>query len=132
MADKDETKLLKQEKKKLKLELKLQEKKNVEIRDRMAMERTRFANERTFMAYLRTSMALLLAGLSLIKFFDEMALKAAGAIFIPAGIIVSIVGLHRFLKKQKQITIHKQDYAPTSHKHAQMAEKDNLPTSGID
>lgn len=44
---------------KLKKKLKHQEKKNVEIRDQMAIQRIIFANERTLLAFLRTSIELL-------------------------------------------------------------------------
>ena len=103
--------------KKLKKKLKVQEKKNAEIRDHLAAQRTIFANERTLMAYLRTAMTVSVGGFVAIKFSDDLYLEIIGAILIPIGIILAIYSFIRYRQKQKLIEGHHQDYSPTSHEH---------------
>src|SRR5687768_3589252 len=107
----------------LRSDIRMQERENAEIRDRMAIERTKFANERTFLAYIRTSLALVIAGLTFLEFFDHTVFKWIGAIFIPAGIITGTYSLYRFKVKQRRIRISKNDYVPTSPIHAQVSDK---------
>ena len=111
MDDKDEIKRLKKK-------LKVQEKKNSEIRDQMATQRTIFANERTLMAYLRTSMTVSIGGFAAIKFSNDLYLEIIGIILIPVGVILAIYSFVRYRNKQKLIETHHQDYTPTSHEHA--------------
>ncbi|GAB3194357.1 putative membrane protein [Pontibacter aydingkolensis] len=103
--------------KKLKKKLKVQEKKNAEVRDHMATQRTIFANERTLMAYLRTAMTVSVGGFVAIKFSDDLYLEVIGMILIPIGIILAIYSFMRYRHKQKIIEGHHQDYCPTSHEH---------------
>ncbi|WP_018476542.1 DUF202 domain-containing protein [Pontibacter roseus] len=103
--------------KKLKKKLKVQEKKNAEIRDHMAAERTIFANERTLMAYLRTAMTISVGGYVAIKLSDDLYLDIIGIILIPLGLILAIYSFLRYRTKQKLIEGHHQDYCPTSHEH---------------
>ena len=113
--------LNRKERKKIKKNLKVQERQNIEVRDHLAMERTMLANERTLLAYSRTAMALVLAGLSFIKFFDDPVYKILGALFIPAGLIFGFIGYRRYCKKQDRINEHTRVYAPTSPVHAEVA-----------
>ena len=46
----------------------------LELRDRLALERTHLANERTLLAYVRTGLALGAAGAALLHFFGSMYL----------------------------------------------------------
>lgn len=108
----------------LKQELKVQEKANVEIRDNLAIERTQFANERTFLAYMRTAMGFALAGFSLIQFFKDQVYMWVGALFIPAGIFLSIIGMWKFITKRTEIERHRANYTPTSQVHAQVAAQE--------
>ena len=103
--------------KKLKKKLKVQERKNAEIHDMMATQRTIFANERTLMAYLRTAMTVSVGGFAAIKLSDDLYLEVIGVILIPLGIILAIYSFTRYRHKQKLIKGHHQDYAPTSHEH---------------
>ena len=103
--------------KKLKKKLKVQEKKNAEVRDHMAAQRTIFANERTLMAYLRTAMTVTVGGFVAIKLSDDLYLDVIGMILIPIGIILAIYSFIRYRQKQKLIEGHHQNYSPTSHEH---------------
>ncbi|WP_048919995.1 DUF202 domain-containing protein [Rufibacter radiotolerans] len=127
MSEKEE-----QEIKKLKKKLKVQEKKNIEIRDQLALQRTIFANERTLMAYLRTALTFLVAGLSFIKFFDTKAFDIAGGVLIPIGLLVCGYGVFRYFEKSKHITLHQEEYAETSHMHAHIHEKEASRYGNID
>jgi putative membrane protein len=111
----------------IKQHLKVKEKENVEISDRLAMERTKLANERTFLAYVRTSMALVLAGFSLIQFFSEDIYKLVGIAFIPLGLAAGVYGFRRFLRKKEEITQHQDAYTPTSQTHAAVAQVGDRP-----
>ncbi|MFD2246549.1 DUF202 domain-containing protein [Pontibacter ruber] len=111
-------------KKEIKKELKVQEKQNVEIRDSLAMERTKLANERTFLAYSRTAMALVLAGLSFIKFFEDVFYQGLGAMFIPIGLVVGFIGYRKYTKKGEKIESHTSAYTPTSTAHAEIAAQE--------
>jgi putative membrane protein len=106
----------------IKQDLKVKEKENAEIRDRLAMERTKLANERTLLAYMRTTMALVLAGFSLIQFFSEDVYKLVGVAFIPIGVVAGVYGFRRFLRKKKEINEHQEAYTPTSQTHAAVAK----------
>jgi putative membrane protein len=110
--------------KEVKKDLKVQEKQNIEISDRLAMERTKLANERTFLAYNRTAMALVLAGLTFIKLFEDALYKGIGILAIPAGLGVAYFGYRRFTKKQEAITMHTTAYTPTSPTYAEVATQE--------
>jgi putative membrane protein len=68
------------------------------LRDRLAADRTILANERTFLAYVRTALTLFVAGVTFIHFFDRPLLGIVGVLFIPAGIAMLIIGIHRYRK----------------------------------
>ena len=108
----------------LKKDLKVQEKQNMEVRDQLAMDRTKLANERTLLAYSRTAMALVLAGLSFMKFFEDPLYKGLGAVFIPIGLAIGIVGYRRYCKKQDRIAQYTRVYTPTSQVHAEVAKQE--------
>jgi len=75
----------------------------LELRDRLALERTRLANERTLLAYLRTGISLIIAGFSLMNFFREHFYVWAGALFVPLGVGVLVGGWLRFQAKRRRI-----------------------------
>jgi putative membrane protein len=75
------------------------------LRDRLAIERTHLANERTLLAYLRSGVALLIAGVTIIHFSHERWFWAIGIGCIPSGIITGIVGMERYRKMSKAISL---------------------------
>lgn len=116
--------LLKRAKRKIRNELKVQEKHNLEIRDKLAMERTKLANERTFLSYMRTGTAMVLAGLTFVKVFqDDPFYIGVGIAFIPIGLVIAVFGLYRFSKKKREVARHTYTYVPTSPVHAEVAEQ---------
>ena len=118
--------------KRLKKKLKHQEKKNAEIRDQMAMQRTIFANERTLMAYLRTAIAIIGGGFAAIKLSHHMYMEVIGFVLMPAGLALAIYSFVRYLKQQKIIKKQRGDYVHTSHHHADLHEKEISGYGNID
>lgn len=123
--------LARKAKNKLKKKLKVQEKQNLEMRDKLAMERTKLANERTFLSYLRTGMAMVFAGFTFIKVFnDDPFYIGVGLIFISIGFGVVIFGYYRFSKKKGEVSDHTRAYTPTSSLHSELtAQADTNPKS---
>jgi putative membrane protein len=68
------------------------------LRDYMAIERTVMANERTFLSYIRAALGLFIGGASFIEFFDSTLMQTVGWIFMPAGILVFLLGLKKYQK----------------------------------
>ena len=64
----------------------------LDLRDRLALERTHLANERTALAYLRTALTLIIAGFSLMQFFRDNAYLWAGALLVPLGVGTGAAG----------------------------------------
>ena len=75
------------------------------LRDELAVDRTLLANERTLLAYLRSAVALLIAGVSILHFSPRGWFMAVGLICIPTGVLTGIVGVARFRKMNRAITM---------------------------
>lgn len=114
----------KEEIKKLKKKLKQQEKKNTEIRDQMAVQRTIFANERTLMAYLRTAITIIAGGIAAIKLSGHIYMEIAGVALLFIGVILSAYSFYRYVQKQKLIKRQREEFTQTSHHHAAIHEKE--------
>lgn len=68
------------------------------LRQKLALERTRLANERTFLAYVRTALSLLAAGVVVLQYFSDSAGQiVTGWLLAVAGVVVLVLGLLRFL-----------------------------------
>ncbi|MBN1774231.1 MAG: DUF202 domain-containing protein [Deltaproteobacteria bacterium] len=61
--------------------------------DLLAAERTVLANERTLLAFARTALTLFVAGLTFIHFFPGGGLHIVGWAFVPAGVLLMLLGL---------------------------------------
>lgn len=70
--------------------------KNMILRDHLAADRTILSNQNTFLAYLRTALTLFVAGVTFIKFFDNLLIEIVGWIFMPTGVVTFFVGLVRY------------------------------------
>ena len=75
------------------------------LRDELAIDRTLLANERTLLAYLRSGVALLIAGVSIIHFSQEGWFWAVGIACIPTGIITGMVGMARYRRMNRSISL---------------------------
>jgi len=71
------------------------------LRDHLAAERTVLANERTALAYLRTMLTFLIGGATFIQFFDALAIKLLGWVFIPAALVVGVFGMVKYLQVKR-------------------------------
>lgn len=118
--------------KRLKKKLKAQEKKNVEIRDQMAVQRTIFANERTLMAYLRTAIALLAGGIAAIKLSQHKYMGIIGFLLLALGGSLIIYSFYRYFKKQRLIRKQQKEFVQTSHHHAKIHEKEASGYGNVD
>ena len=78
-------------------------KKELILRDHLAIDRTILANERTILAYVRTSLAIAAAGATLIYFSGHIIVELLGGVLIFFALGVLVVGLLRYKKMQKSI-----------------------------
>jgi putative membrane protein len=86
------------------------------LRDELAVDRTLLANERTLLAYLRSGAALLIAGISIMHFSTQGWFWAVGIVCIPAGIITGIVGVGRYRRMNKSISLIRRQSAMETKK----------------
>jgi len=75
------------------------------LRDELAVDRTLLANERTLMTYLRFGVGLLIAGVSIIQFSTQDWYWAVGIACLPIGIITGLIGVKRYRKMNKSISL---------------------------
>ena len=75
------------------------------LRDELAIDRTLLANERTLLAYLRSGVALLIAGVTIIHFSQEGWFWAVGIACLPTGMIAGIVGVARYRRMNRAISL---------------------------
>ena len=88
-------------------------KEEIILRDRLAMERTKLANERTLLSYIRTSLYLLLGGIAFLGMKDLSDIRFLGYFSLGLSVALLIIGIVRFLQLKKHI---KKLYAlPPSH-----------------
>jgi putative membrane protein len=73
------------------------------LRDELAIDRTLLANERTLMAYLRSAVSLVIAGVTILHFSSVGWFWAVGLACIPAGVIVGLVGVARYVAMGRKI-----------------------------
>lgn len=66
------------------------------LKDYLAAHRTLLANDRTQLSYVRTSLTLFIAGVTFIRFFGSTIFTVIGWVFIPAGIIVFVIGIYKY------------------------------------
>ena len=82
-------------------------KKDLILRERLALQRTVLANQSTFLAFLRTAMYFLIAGLSLknvLKIENSIVIEIV--LFVVSGIIF-IIGIINYFKHKKSILENK-------------------------
>ncbi len=65
------------------------------LRDELAIDRTVLANERTLLAYVRTALTLIIAGVTFIHFIESGAPRTLGFVFLPAGVLAGLFGAWR-------------------------------------
>jgi putative membrane protein len=75
------------------------------LRDELAIDRTLLSNERTLLAYLRSAVALIITGVSIIHFADKTWFLVTGFACIPGSLLIAWIGLYRFRKMNKAISM---------------------------
>jgi putative membrane protein len=69
----------------------------------LAAERTRLANHRTFLAYQRTALTLFVAGVTFIRFFDNLLIEIIGWAFLPTALMTILIGAIRYRRTRDRI-----------------------------
>jgi len=87
------------------------EKKDLILRDELAIDRTRLANERTLLAYLRSAITLLIAGVTMMHFSEWNWFWALGVLCLPTGVVAGVVGITRYRHMDAKICTGKSSNA---------------------
>src|SRR5690606_26186548 len=88
-------------------------KRDLILREKLALQRTDLANQSTFLAFLRTPMYFLVAGLSIPQLVNRPSAVLFETSLFTVSAIVIIVGIVNYIrnnKKTKQSKIHIGDY----------------------
>jgi len=76
------------------------------LRDELAVDRTLLANERTLLAYLRSGLSMIIAGITIVHFAKYLSwFWIVGISLIPIGLIAMLIGIVRFRKMSKSISL---------------------------
>ena len=67
----------------------------------MALGRTVMANERTFLAFFRMALGLAAAGGGILQIWEHPFLRGLGITFIAASVIITAMGVSRYLRRKK-------------------------------
>jgi putative membrane protein len=86
----------------------MEEKKDLILRDWLAIERTKLANERTFLAYFRTAFVFLATGMTFLKldYFEDF--RWLGVVFLALFPVMLILGIIRLFKVKRNIDCYYQ------------------------
>lgn len=79
------------------------EKKDLIVRDWLAIDRTNLANERTFLAYFRTFVVILGSGVAIFEVEILSELKELGIFLLVLAPVIFVIGLFRFFYVRRQI-----------------------------
>lgn len=78
-------------------------KKEIILRDFLALERTKLANERTLLAYLRGSIYLILGGIAFLQLEDFDNVKWLGPVTLFLAISFMFLGVFRFFYLKRRL-----------------------------
>ncbi len=81
------------------------------IQQKLAAHRNLLAAERTILAYIRTALGFGAVGFSMLKFFgDSLLYQVLGWVFLPMGLIISVIGFWRYFQSRRLIArLHHQE-----------------------
>lgn len=91
-------------------------KKEIILRDFLALERTKLANERTLLAYLRGSIYLLLGGIAFLQLEGFDSIKWLGYVSITLSVLFVIIGVFRFFHLKKRLVKYYTEIANQNQK----------------
>jgi putative membrane protein len=72
------------------------DKREMILRDYLAVDRTIMSNETSFLAYIRTALTLGVVGVTLIKFFEDRSIQIIGWVFCLLGLFLLVHGAVRY------------------------------------
>jgi len=75
----------------------------MDIRDKLAIQRTVLANQRTLLAFGTGALAIAVAGVTLIKFFTGSWIHWAGWGLLPCAALVLIIGIMNYKTQNRRI-----------------------------
>lgn len=78
-------------------------KKDLVLREYLAIERTKMANYRTLLSFLRTGLYFLVAGSTLGQLIETTFWKYMGLPFMLIGILIVLVGIVSYLRSRRQL-----------------------------
>ncbi len=75
------------------------------LRDELAIDRTLLANKSTLLSFMQLSISLTIAGVSIIHFAMEEWFRSIGVLCVPTGLVVGILGWRRYWKMEAEIGV---------------------------
>lgn len=98
---------------------KIENNRDLILRDYLALERTKLANERTLFSYIRTSLYLLTAGIGIAEIKSMSHLEWLAWLCMFSGVILFFFGLIRFCRMNKYLKKYRSTpQRPTRAPHA--------------
>lgn len=79
------------------------EKKDLIVRDWLAIDRTNLANERTFLAYFRTFVVILSSAIAIFKVDALHELEELGVFLLIISPIILLIGLFRYFYVKRKV-----------------------------
>lgn len=79
------------------------EKKDLIVRDWLAIDRTNLANERTFLAYFRTFVVILSSAIAIFKVDALQELEELGVFLLIISPIILLIGLFRYFYVKRKV-----------------------------
>lgn len=75
----------------------------MDLRDKLAVQRTILANQRTLLSFFTGALAVAVAGVTLIRFFEGHWAHWAGWAFLPMSAVLFIYGLKNYFSHKRVI-----------------------------
>ena len=75
----------------------------MDLRDKLAVQRTILANQRTLLSFFTASLAVAVTGITLIRFFEDHWTRRLGCALLPCAVIFLILGFYNYFSHRKSI-----------------------------
>lgn len=85
----------------------MDEKQNLTVSEKLAIDRTKLANERTFLAFFRSFVVMLSSGLAIVKLEFLKNIFLIGIALMIIGFFILIYGIIHYFKVSKRIATYK-------------------------
>lgn len=100
--------------------------KDLVLREYLAIERTRLANERTLLTYIRTGLYFLVAGSTIGHLVDTSFWKIMDLPLILAGVVITLIGIGRFMVVAREIKNSKKYVGDASLEFIRSIKEDDV------